>query len=285
MIPKIIHQTWIHQTWNSNNLPEIFQKLYEKNKESNPDFTFKLWTDNESESGVKNFLEKNYPKLFNIYSKTKYNVQKSDIARLAILHYYGGIYIDLDILLLKSLNNLLDYNKDTLFLGYEPKEQTKLIWKTDKYYCNAFIACSPKNKLISNMIDFILNIYEKHDEEIFEHFNIFGTYIFKNIIDNSYADDYEIIETKKLYPINDIKLDTLDCAINDFNMMKTGKYYNESYMVHYWIHSGFEGSKILFSYKYNDNLNIHENITEFFKLMYPNNKTILLDNKYIYTYD
>jgi len=56
-------------------------------------------------------------------------------------------------------------------------------------------------------------------------------------------------------------------------------------MVHYWIHSGFEGSKILFSYKYNDNLNIHENITEFFKLMYPNNKTILLDNKYIYTYD
>ena len=127
MIPKIIHQTW-----KSNNLPEIFQKLYEKNKESNPDFTFKLWTDNESELCLKNFLEKNYPKLFNIYSKTKYNVQKSDIARLAILHYYGGIYIDLDILLLKSLNNLLDYNKDTLFLGYEPKEQTKLIWKTDK---------------------------------------------------------------------------------------------------------------------------------------------------------
>ena len=50
------------------------------------------------------------------------------------------------------------------------------------------------------------------------------------------------------------------------------------------IHSNFESKKIIYSFKYNDSLDIHTNIYNFYKELYPNNKTILYDNNYINYY-
>ena len=139
MIPKIIHQTW-----KTNKLPNILENIYKYNIDINKDFEYYLWTDDKSGENINDFIMNKYPELYKVYSKIELGVQKSDLARLAIMHYYGGIYIDLDILLLKSLNDLLDYNSDKLYFAFEPSEQTKYLWKKDKYICNAFFACSPK---------------------------------------------------------------------------------------------------------------------------------------------
>ena len=126
MIPKIIHQTWFD---NNKTLPIIFDKIIEESKKINQNYEFKLWTD----ANIEDFLSNNYKELYKIYSKNILGVQKSDLARLAILHYYGGIYIDLDILLLKNLNDLFDFNKDLLYISYEPKEQTNYVWNKEYY--------------------------------------------------------------------------------------------------------------------------------------------------------
>ena len=277
MIPKIIHQTWFD---NNKTLPIIFDKMIQESKKLNQDFEFKLWTD----QNIEDFLSNNYKQLYKIYSKNILGVQKSDLARLAILHYYGGIYIDLDILLLKNLNDLFDYNKDLLYISYEPKEQTKYVWNIEDYICNAFFACNKNNIIIEHIIQNIINIYDIYGEIIFNKFNIFGSNLYMKILQLSDKSLYNIIETNKIFPISDIKLE-LNSAIQDFNKIKTGKYHNDSYMVHYWIHSNFEAKNIIYNFKYNDNFTIHENLGLFFQQMYPNNKIILNEKKYIFIHD
>jgi len=276
MIPKIIHQTW----FNKNKLPTIFEKLRNESIKNNNDFEFILWDDNN----IDIFLEKNYNKIYNIYKKNILGVQKSDLARLAIVHYYGGIYIDLDILLLKNLNSLFNFNLDTFYISYEPSEQTKHIWNADNYICNAFFACNSKNEIIQNIIDIIISIYDKYGDDIFGKFNIFGSDLYKLVIDKSNKSLYTIIETNKIFPISDIKLE-LDSCDNDFDKIRYGNYDSDSYMVHYWIHSNFEAVNIIYNFNYNDKETIHENLGKFFENMYPNNKTILNNKKYILRFD
>ena len=279
MIPKIIHQTW-----KTKELPNIFDNIYKHNIDINKNFEYYLWTDDNTGENIDEFIKNNYPKIYIIYSKINLGVQKSDLARLAILHYYGGIYIDLDILLLKSLNDLLDYNLDKLYFAFEPCEQTKYLWKKNNYVCNAFFACAPGDKLIEIMLNSAINIYDKFGDIIYNKFNIFGADIFKFIIATTeYNNLYKIIDTNKIYPINDIKLDMLECSLTDVNKLKIGKY-DKSYMVHYWIHSNFEGKQLLYNYKCDEKYDIHRNIYIFFKKLYLNNKYILIDNNYIEEY-
>ena len=277
MIPKIIHQTWFD---NNKTLPTIFDKMIQESKKINQNFEFKLWTDDN----IEEFLSNNYKELYEIYSKNILGVQKSDLARLAIIHYYGGIYIDLDILLLKNLNDLFDFNKNLLYISYEPNEQTKYVWNIENYICNAFFACNKNNIIIQNIINNIIILYNTYGEIIFNKFNIFGSNLYMKIFELSDKSLYSIIETNKIFPISDIKLE-LNSAIKDFNLIKMGKYDNDSYMVHYWIHSNFEAKNIIYNFKYNDKYTIHENLGLFFQEMYPTNKIILNEKKFIYFHD
>jgi hypothetical protein len=280
MIPKIIHQTW-----KTNKLPNILENIYKYNININNDYEYYMWTDDNSGKNINNFIMKEYPELYKVYSKIELGVQKSDLARLAIMHYYGGIYIDLDILLVKSLNDLLDYNSDKLYFAFEPSEQTKYLWKKDNYICNAFFACSPKNELIDKMLNSVIQVYNEYGDVIFNKFNIFGSDIFKFVLATTQKSElYEIIDTNKIYPINDIKLEALETISDDLYKLKSGNYEN-SYMVHYWIHSNFEAKSILNTFIYDDNINIHKNIYNFFKTMYPNNRAILTDLNYIEIYN
>jgi len=53
---------------------------------------YQLWTADEVESLVKQW----YPQYWDMYSSVRYPVMRCDIARLIILHAYGGLYADLD---------------------------------------------------------------------------------------------------------------------------------------------------------------------------------------------
>ena len=153
MIPKIIHQTW-----RDKSLPNILNNIYIHNTKihDKSDFEFKLWSHAPGEPEIDNFLKINYPEIYNIFIKTKFGVQKGDISRLAILYHYGGIYIDLDILCIKSLDGLLNYNSDKLYMAYEPSEQTMKIFNHDKYLCNAFVATPEKHPLLKLAMDNII---------------------------------------------------------------------------------------------------------------------------------
>lgn len=96
MIPKKIHYCW----FGGNPLPDDAKKCIESWKKHCPDYEIIQWD------------ESNYDLNKNGYVKYAYENKKyaflTDYARLDIIYNEGGIYLDTDVELLKSLDDLLD---------------------------------------------------------------------------------------------------------------------------------------------------------------------------------
>lgn len=98
MIPKVIHYCWFGQ----GKYPAIVQKCIRSWQKFCPDYEIKLWN------------EDNYNVFQNTYITEAYKAKKwafvSDFARLDIIYRYGGIYLDTDVEIIKSLDPLLGLN-------------------------------------------------------------------------------------------------------------------------------------------------------------------------------
>lgn len=94
-IPKIIHYCWFGR----NPLPEMAVKCIESWKKFLPDYEIKEWN------------EDNFDIRINPYVEEAYHMKKyafvSDFARFWVLYNFGGIYFDVDVELLKSIDDIL----------------------------------------------------------------------------------------------------------------------------------------------------------------------------------
>lgn len=271
MIPKIIHQTW-----RSDTLPSIFQTILDHNKTTNPDFDFKLWSHSPGRPDIDIFIEREYPDIYEIYKKTKYGVQKADIARLAILHHFGGVYFDLDILCIKDISDLIDMNTDIAYLAMEPVEQTMAVFKKDNILCNAFIAMPAKHCIMETALKEVKSAYAKNGDSIFNVFNCFGADIVtRSCIVPEHLAKCKFVKRSLIYPICDPKLSTIATCERDIEMLKKGDYC-DAYMVHYWIHSDFESKEKIDKFVCDESKNIHENVYQFFKELYPDHQYLKL---------
>lgn len=110
MIPKIIHQTW-----KCKEIPPIFKK-YQQWEEKMPDWEILLWTDDENESLVKN----HFPWFYDTYKSLEFKIQKVDAIRYCYLYKYGGIYADLDIECINSLDKFIEMaEKKEIDIAYD----------------------------------------------------------------------------------------------------------------------------------------------------------------------
>lgn len=111
MIPKIIHYCWI----GGNPLPEMAVKCMDTWKKYCPEYEIKEWN------------ETNYDFHKHPYMKAAYEAGRwgfvPDYARLDIVYRYGGIYLDTDVELLKSFDELLSLSG---FAGMEVEGRVNL---------------------------------------------------------------------------------------------------------------------------------------------------------------
>jgi len=68
---------------------------------------------------------------------------KADVVRLELLYEYGGVYLDLDMFIVKNFEKVINSGKD-LYLSKEGKKEGLI---------NAFIACKPKNEFLKIWLD------------------------------------------------------------------------------------------------------------------------------------
>lgn len=102
MIPKNIYQTWKTQDLNLK-----IVKLRKQILKNNPGYSLILYTDEQ----MVDFVKSNYDKdIFVNFQKIKNIVSKADFWRYLILYKYGGVYLDIDSSINKSLDNLIDDN-------------------------------------------------------------------------------------------------------------------------------------------------------------------------------
>lgn len=104
MIPKIIHYCWFGR----NPLPPLAKKCIASWKKHLPEYEIKEWNED-------NFDLDMFPYAREAYDNRKFAFV-TDIVRLYALYNEGGIYMDTDVEVLKSLDGFLHH---TAFSGFE----------------------------------------------------------------------------------------------------------------------------------------------------------------------
>lgn len=98
-IPKTIYQTY-----KNDKLPALTRWHIYRMKKKNPTYDYQFYDDLMVENFIKQEFE---PEIFKLYQKIAIGAAKADFFRYAILYKKGGIYLDIDSLFLKKLNEIV----------------------------------------------------------------------------------------------------------------------------------------------------------------------------------
>ena len=101
-IPKTIHQIWFQ---GRNQLPKHLQDYHNSWITKHPDYKIIFWDENSIQNLIKN---KNIKWITDTYNSYDLMIQKIDFAKYIILYFFGGIYIDMDVKCIQSLDRLLE---------------------------------------------------------------------------------------------------------------------------------------------------------------------------------
>ena len=129
MIPKIIHYCW----FGNNPMPKLERRCIRSWKKYCKDYEFIKWDESNFDVNAYEFTKEAY--------KEKKWAFVSDFVRLYALVTFGGIYLDTDIELLKSIDNLLLVNS---FSGFED----------DKLIAAGIMGCEKGNKIFENFFSY-----------------------------------------------------------------------------------------------------------------------------------
>ena len=104
MIPKVIHYCWFGR----GQMPELAQRCINSWKKYLPEYEIKEWNED-------NFDLNLYPYTREAYDNRKFAFV-TDVVRMYALYHEGGIYMDTDVEVLKSLDPFLRHHA---FSGFE----------------------------------------------------------------------------------------------------------------------------------------------------------------------
>lgn len=147
---------------------------------------YKLWNLEEANA----FVKTHYPifdSLMNMH--TQFDIIKCDFFRYLIMYHYGGIYTDIDFLILKPLKQLLlDITNKVSFtpMSNEPKLILSEEW---------FDSLNTSESLHNGIL---ISLTQKHPFWLKLVFEIYNELIIKNISINNKKDVYEVTGPKKL---------------------------------------------------------------------------------------
>jgi len=102
IIPKIIHLTW-----KTKDVSHLYDITYASITRNHSEWEIIVWTDEEMDIYVK----ENGTNYYSFYENLKFPIQKCDFFRVFIVYDMGGIYLDLDVIITKSFNSLIQRTK------------------------------------------------------------------------------------------------------------------------------------------------------------------------------
>lgn len=132
MIPKIIHYCWI----NKDPYPPLVKHCMKSWRKKLPDYQFIKWDSH-------NFDINSYQFTKEAYDRKKWAFV-ADVQRLYALYHYGGIYLDADVEIFKSLNPLLNHKAFVCF-------------ESDRELSSAVIASEKNHPWIERLLSYYLD--------------------------------------------------------------------------------------------------------------------------------
>ena len=92
----------IIQTWKNNNIPNKFKECIRSVFHHNKDFKYLFFTDDD----IDIFIKTKMPQYKEKFYSFKTTIQRIDFFRYLAIYYYGGIYLDIDIIIERELDEL-----------------------------------------------------------------------------------------------------------------------------------------------------------------------------------
>ncbi len=109
----------IFQTYKSNRLPWVSRWHISQLKKRNPEYEYKFFDDEQ----IKSFIHDEYGlDILNKYLRINIGAAKADFFRYAALYKKGGVYLDIDSLILEKIDVLL-HPDDKAVIALEGNEQ------------------------------------------------------------------------------------------------------------------------------------------------------------------
>jgi mannosyltransferase OCH1-like enzyme len=137
MIPKLIHQTA-----KTADIPEQERVYQARLRALHPDWTYKLWTDEDNAA----FVNAEYPDFADVFFRLPKNIMRADVIRYLLLYRLGGLYLDTDYEMLKPF----DLNQHACVL---PWESAGHHGPGKDRICNSIFASEPGHPFFKMVID------------------------------------------------------------------------------------------------------------------------------------
>jgi inositol phosphorylceramide mannosyltransferase catalytic subunit len=213
-IPKIIHQIWLQ---GKNQIPNKYIPYINTIHQYHPKQTWQyiLWDD----IMIIQLLRQNKVWI-DTYYKLTYLHQKVDYARYIILFIYGGIYIDMDVIMIKPLDSLLYKLQDyDLVVSKINMNLFDNIINCGRNICinNGIIMAKPGALILAQIIDYIN-----------QHPNCSG-FIKFNCINNTTGPK---VFTRIILDHLNNKIKILDSEYLEPQVFGTGRITNNTYAIH-----------------------------------------------------
>ena len=216
MIPKIIHFCWV----GGDEYPPLVLKCINSWKTKLPDYEIMLWDRTRFDVNSTHWTKE-------AFEQKKYAFV-ADYIRLYALNKYGGIYLDSDVEVLKSFDDLLS-NKS--FIGYDSTEaieaaiigaepsinwvKTALNYYNDRHFilANGKLDTRPIPRMIGNVLDNTYKISSLSKNEImnFNDISIFPSIYFSP---KNYQ-THNLKKSSKTYCIHHFDGKWIDNSINN----------------------------------------------------------------------
>lgn len=101
----------IYQTFKSSKLPLLTRYHIYKLKRRNPEYKYEFYDDQRIEDFLKNEFDQD---IYSAYKRINIGAAKADVFRLAVLYKYGGVYLDIDSLILNKIDDFLEDDDSAL---------------------------------------------------------------------------------------------------------------------------------------------------------------------------
>ena len=175
MIPKVIHYCW----FGNNPLPFEVKKCINSWKKICPDYEIRRWDETNFDVYQNDFIKSAYG--------SKAWAFVSDYARLKIVYDEGGIYLDTDVELKKSLDEL---RKNEGFFAIQQ----------EGHYCNTGLGFGAKkeNEIVKTMLDLYDDLIYSEENK----FSIACPYLNTKALEKygySYSDDVIVIHNNFVF--------------------------------------------------------------------------------------
>jgi hypothetical protein len=163
LIPRIIHQTWNEQL-TKEKYPNW--SVFHQSFQQQDGYDYRFYTDDEA----RKLIQSHFPdEVVRAYDDLLPGAYKADLFRYCALLIYGGVYADVDILMVSKLDDLITNNTGFVVPldTHQPFNRTLDGQSISICLWNGFMAASPGHpylaKVIENVVNGIRNRYNEVD--------------------------------------------------------------------------------------------------------------------------